>query len=107
MKDREHFPPPYYAVIFTSKRTEAAADYLETNDHLISIAEGMEGYLGQESARDESIGVSVSLWKDLASIKIFKEQLGHKMSQARGRQEWYISYRGQNRLLERDYEFST
>jgi heme-degrading monooxygenase HmoA len=107
MNDRVHFPPPYYAVIFTSKRTDVAADYAETNDLLISVAKEMQGYLGEESARDATLGVSVSFWKDLASIKIFKEQVDHKMAQARGRQEWYTSYRVRIALVEREYDFSS
>lgn len=107
MQNKPPFPPPYYAVIFTSKRTDVKADYAETNDLLISIAEKMEGYLGEESARDSGLGVSVSFWKDLESIRTFKEQVDHSMAQARGRKEWYTYYKVRIARVEREYDFTT
>ena len=64
--------PPYYAVIFTSIRTEGNKGYSETADKMIESTSKQEGFLGVESARNE-LGITVSYWKDLNSIKKWKE----------------------------------
>ena len=51
--------PPYYAVIFTSVRTEIEEGYSEMADFMTTLAQQQEGFLGVESARSE-IGITVS-----------------------------------------------
>ena len=63
--------PPYYAVIFTSIRTEGDNGYGETATRMAKLAERQPGYLGEDSARSE-IGITVSYWADLESIKNWK-----------------------------------
>jgi heme-degrading monooxygenase HmoA len=46
---------------------------------------------GVESARDER-GISVSFWKDEASIENWKQQAEHLTAQQRGKQQWYSHY---------------
>jgi heme-degrading monooxygenase HmoA len=60
--------PPYYAVIFTSMRTEGDNGYSEMSERMIELAVRQDGFLGVESARNE-IGITVSYWRDLKSIK--------------------------------------
>jgi len=43
--------PPYFAVIFTSRRTPEDGGYNETADRMAELAQGMPGYLGIETAR--------------------------------------------------------
>ena len=96
--------PPYYAVIFTTTRTEGDNGYEETAHKMAALAETMPGYLGAESAR-EGIGITVSYWKDLDSIKNWKYQTDHAMARDLGREKWYASYRLRIALVERDYGF--
>ena len=56
--------PPYYAVIFTSLRTDNNIDYSKTAERMEELARKQEGYLGIESAKIE-LGITVSYWKDL------------------------------------------
>jgi len=49
--------PPYYAVIFTSHRTEGDNGYGEIADLMVKLASQQPGFLGVESAR-ESIGIT-------------------------------------------------
>jgi heme-degrading monooxygenase HmoA len=64
--------PPYYAVILTSIRTSSDSEgYLEMALKMEELARQQDGFLGVESAR-EDIGITVSYWKDLASIKNWK-----------------------------------
>jgi hypothetical protein len=56
--------PPYYAVIFTSKRTDVdAAGYAAMADAMAEMAAQQPGYLGHESARDDGVGITVSYWR--------------------------------------------
>ena len=96
--------PPYYAVIFTSIRTEGENDYGKTANHMVELAATMPGFLGVESAR-EDVGITVSYWKDLESIKNWKYQTDHVLARDKGREMWYAAYRLRIALVERDYGF--
>ena len=68
--------PPYYAVIFTSLRTEGDQGYAAVSDQMMQLAEKQDGFLGVEHAR-ETLGITVSYWQDLESIKKWKHQAEH------------------------------
>lgn len=94
--------PPYYAVIFSSIHSEDTKGYGETAKLLEELAKKEEGYLGLESARNE-IGITVSYWKDLESIKTWKENVVHKVAQEKGKENWYKNYKVRIALVEREY----
>jgi heme-degrading monooxygenase HmoA len=96
---------PYYAVIFTSLRTEGDHGYSETATLMDELSKEIEGYLGIESAREE-IGITVSYWSSLESIKTWKQQADHRMAQKKGREQWYAAFKVRICKVERDYEFS-
>lgn len=96
--------PPYYAVIFSSLRTDNNAGYTETNALMNQLVIQQDGFLGMESAQSE-IGVTISYWRDLAAIKTWKENLLHKDTQKKGQQLWYSQYKVRFAKVERDYEF--
>ena len=96
--------PPYYAVIFSSTLKEQTEGYAEMGDLMVELAEKLEGFLGIESARNE-IGITVSYWKDLESIKKWKAVTEHKMAQQKGYQDWYKSFKVRISKVERDYGF--
>jgi heme-degrading monooxygenase HmoA len=96
--------PPYYAVIFTSLRTTVNDQYAETSELMVKLAKQQEGFLGLESAR-EQLGITVSYWKDLDSIRKWKQQLDHAEAQKAGREKWYSLYKTRICLVERDYGF--
>lgn len=60
--------PPYYAVIFTSLRTDGDSGYVEMAEKMVELAAKRPGFIGVESAR-ENVGITVSYWQDLDSIK--------------------------------------
>jgi len=95
--------PPYYAVIFTSARTEGDNGYAEMAQHMRELASRQPGFLGFESARQE-IGISVSYWNSLEAIKAWKENLDHRQAQSRAK-EWYKSFRVRVCRVEREYGF--
>ena len=97
-------PPPYYAVIFTSIRTEGDNGYAETAARMEELARQQEGFLGIEAAR-ENLGITVSYWKDLDSIKNWHEQAEHQLAQTKGYEIWYQSFTTRVCKVERDYRF--
>lgn len=94
--------PPYYAVIFSSLRTEGDRDYGVMAERMAALAAAQPGYLGVESARD-GLGITVSYWRDLASIRAWKANAEHLMAQRTGRSTWYADYRVRIARVERDY----
>lgn len=83
--------PPYYAVIFSSHVTGDTEGYAETAARMLELAAEQPGYLGVESVR-EDLGVTVSYWADLESIRLWKQQAEHRLAQKSGREKWYSSY---------------
>lgn len=97
-------PTPYYAVIFTSIRTEGNNGYAAMADAMDKLAKQQEGYLGIESARNE-IGITVSYWQSLDAIRNWKANADHAIAQKYGREKWYANYKVRICKVERDYEF--
>lgn len=96
--------PPYYAVIFTSVRTEGDHGYDKMAREMVALGSTMKGFLGIESAREE-IGISVSYWDSLESIKAWKAVAAHQVAQEKGRTTWYATYKTRICFVERDYGF--
>ena len=101
----EDWPDTYYAVIFSSQRTlEGNEDYAETADAMVTLAEQQPGFLGVEAARGaDGFGITVSYWRDEASIRAWKRQGDHREAQKRGRTAWYASYSLRVAKVERAY----
>jgi heme-degrading monooxygenase HmoA len=95
--------PPYYAVIFTSTVTDQGDGYDQMARRMVELAALQPGFLGVESAR-EVLGVTVSYWADLGSIKQWKANAEHRQAQRLGREKWYSSYKTRISKVERDYE---
>ena len=95
---------PYYAVIFTSKRTEGDNGYAEMSQLMDSLAKKQKGFIGVDSARND-IGITVSYWKNLEAIKNWKQQTDHLMAQKKGRTDGYSWKSVKICKVEREYEF--
>ena len=86
--------PPYYAVIFTSQRTAGERGYGAVADRMVELAAQQPGFLGVESARnDEGLGITVSYWKDEASIQAWKADAEHRVAQRLGKETRYSAFR--------------
>jgi heme-degrading monooxygenase HmoA len=98
--------PPYYAVIFTSRRRVEPGDgYEATADRMIELARARPGFLGVESVRDD-IGITVSYWDDLDAIAAWKADAEHRVAQAEGRDRWYARYAVRIARVEREYGYT-
>lgn len=95
---------PYYAVIFTSIRTNFDDNYAEMAEKMEVLATQQLGFLGVESARDE-IGITVSYWESLEAIANWKQNLDHLDAQFLGRQKWYENYTVRIAKVEKEYRF--
>lgn len=94
--------PPYYAVIFSSYRTEGDNGYAEMADRMVELASEQPGFLGIESAR-EGLGITVSYWASLEAISNWKNNAEHREAQRLGHQKWYSSFRVRVAKVEREY----
>lgn len=103
----QHPDGPYYAVIFTTKRTGGGdREYGEMAEAMARLSEKQPGYLGIESVRGEDgLGITVSYWRDQASIKAWKALAEHLIAQKSGRERWYQWYNLRIAKVERGYSF--
>ena len=100
------FKTPYYAVIFSSKRTLTEEGYAETATEMVELAEKQSGYLGIESYREgNGKGVTISYWKSMEDIKVWKSNLAHAKAQKSGKEKWYENYTVRICKVEKEYSF--
>ncbi|WP_338522947.1 antibiotic biosynthesis monooxygenase [Pseudomonas batumici] len=98
--------PPYYAVIFTSLRTEGDQGYGEAAQRMVELARQQPGFLGVESARGEDgLGITVSYWSNEAAILAWKQHAEHSEIRERGRSTWYQAFHTRVCKVERAYPF--
>lgn len=95
---------PYYAVIFSSVKNDVTIGYDDMAAEMMELAAKQSGFLGAESARNE-LGITVSYWQSIESIKSWKANARHLMAQKQGREAWYARYKVRICLVEHDYEF--
>ena len=98
--------PPYVCAIFTSIRTSVEAGYEEMNEATFQEIQGIEGFLGVENFRTpDGFGVNVSYWKDMESLKYWRDNALHQRAKALGKKQWYQSYKLRIAVVEREYGF--
>lgn len=96
-------PPPYYAVVFTSVKQENDEGYISMSERMIELVVTQPGFLGFESARNET-GITVSYWESLDAIKNWKQNTEHLLAQQYGKSKWYKKFKVRICRVERDYE---
>ncbi|WP_280153735.1 antibiotic biosynthesis monooxygenase [Piscinibacter sp. XHJ-5] len=97
-------PPPYYAVIFSSQRTEGEQGYGAMADRMVELAAQQPGFLGIESTRDEhGFGITVSYFDTLEHIAAWKAHAEHLQAQALGHRVWYQHFELRIAKVERAY----
>jgi heme-degrading monooxygenase HmoA len=96
--------PPYYAVIFTSRRTPGDDGYEAMAEKMFALALTQPGCLGAESVRgDDGLGITVAYFTDEASIHAWKQNAQHLVAQRLGRERWYSHYELRIAKVERAY----
>lgn len=85
--------PPYYAVIFTSTRTEVDGGYGDMAMKMVEMASQQPGFLGVESARGaDGLGITVSYWESEEAIANWRRNAEHRIAQGKGREQWYAEF---------------
>ncbi|MCB1745672.1 MAG: antibiotic biosynthesis monooxygenase [Gammaproteobacteria bacterium] len=105
MQILEGLEAPYYAVIFSARASADQTDYETTIGRMLELVADMPGFLGVESAHDESGEVVVSYWRDEDAILGWKRHVEHRAAQQRGRAQWYDAYAVRVARVERSYTF--
>ncbi|HXS73100.1 MAG TPA: antibiotic biosynthesis monooxygenase [Rhodanobacteraceae bacterium] len=97
--------PPYYAVIFSSRRRLRENDgYDGTSERLVALVRDQPGFLGVESARgDDGLGITVAYFESEDAIAAWKRNTEHAPARERGRAEWYEGYEIRVARVERAY----
>ncbi len=100
-----NLPTPYYAVIFTSRRTAVDdAGYLAMAERMTALAATRPGYLGIESTRGaDGFGITVSYWASAEAIRAWKDHADHVVAQETGVRQWYEHYELRIARVERAY----
>ena len=93
---RRDFKAPYYAVLFSYKRSEKLEGYSEMDEKTLKLVQTMPGYLGHEVAGNGAEhAIFISYWKDMAAIENWKRNTTHKEAKAKGKTQWYEWYHSQ------------
>jgi heme-degrading monooxygenase HmoA len=96
--------PPYYAVIFTSQRTDVDLGYSAMAAAMLDLAAQQPGSLGAETVRGaDGLGITVAYFKDEASISAWKQHTRHLVAQRLGKERWYAHYELRVAKVERAY----
>ncbi|HPI53290.1 MAG TPA: antibiotic biosynthesis monooxygenase [Chitinophagaceae bacterium] len=94
----------YYAVIFTSIRSNEYEGYTDMSNHMMELAAQQPGFLGVESAR-EKMGITISYWKTKEDILQWKQHSEHAIAQKLGKENWYTYFKVRICKVEREYSF--
>lgn len=96
--------PPYFAVIFSSRRTAVDEGYAGVADRMEELARSQPGFLGIESTRGaDGFGITISCWESLQAIATWRAHAEHRMAQISGRQKWYEHFEARITRVERAY----
>ncbi|NIK70338.1 MULTISPECIES: antibiotic biosynthesis monooxygenase [unclassified Paenibacillus] len=97
----------YYAVIFSSQRTDGDHGYGAMDDKMDELAAKQPGFLSAESVRNASgAGITISYWESLEAIHNWKQNELHRAAQEKGKQVWYQSYNVKICKVERAYSYA-
>jgi heme-degrading monooxygenase HmoA len=86
--------PPYWAVVFTSVRTDRDPDgYADAARRMLELAARQPGFLGAESVRGaDGAGITVSYWDSPEAIAAWRGHAEHRAVQRLGAERWYARY---------------
>jgi heme-degrading monooxygenase HmoA len=86
---------------------EVPDGYAQTAELMMSLAKTQPGFLGVDSLRNaDGFGITVSYWRDEASIKAWREHADHATARKAGRAKWYRAFTARVCRVEREYSHS-
>ena len=101
MVNKNSFPEkgPFYAVIFSSTKSDDREGYAEMDEKTMALATQMPGFLGYEGVNNGQNSIFISYWKDKHSIDTWRVNATHKLAKASA-SRWYKRYLSQVCLVE-------
>ncbi|MBN8693270.1 MAG: DUF4188 domain-containing protein [Bacteroidetes bacterium] len=84
----------YYAVIFSSTKSDNLEGYKEMDDETMRLAQEQNGYLGYESVSNGNTGIFISYWESMEAINVWRQNSTHLMAKAKANQ-WSKRYLSQ------------
>ena len=90
-------PPPqkdYYAVIFSSTKSDNLEGYKEMDDLTLKLAQEQTGFLGYESVNNVNTGIFISYWENMDAINNWRKNSTHLLAKAQA-DKWYKRYLSQ------------
>jgi heme-degrading monooxygenase HmoA len=96
---------PYYAVTFTSVRTEGDNGYDEMANRMEELSANQAGFLGMEHAQSNDLSITICYWESLEAIANWKLNAEHKIAQAKGYETFYQAFATRICKVERDNIF--
>jgi heme-degrading monooxygenase HmoA len=98
------FEPPYWVVVFTSRRTEGDQGYGAMAEEMATRVQSQPGFLGMDSVRGaDGTAITVAYFRTEADIRAWKQVPRHAEAQRLGREQWYRAYRVRVAKVEREY----
>lgn len=94
----------YYAVIFSSIKSDNLEGYLEMDALTLQLAQEQDGFLGFESCNNGKQGIFISYWKDMESITKWRHNMTHIQAKNNAAQ-WYKRYLSQICKVESSHLF--
>lgn len=82
--------PPFYAVLFLSRKRQNPEGYEEMDAQLMKVVQEQPGFLGYSSAGREE-NTFISYWRDEASIAGWQAHPLHREAKQRA-SAWYLYY---------------
>lgn len=94
----------YYAVIFSSTKSEHLEGYAEMDQLTMNLAQEQSGFLGYESVNAEHKGIFISYWETKEDIEQWKQNMTHIQAKSNAKQ-WYKRYLSQICYVEYSHLF--
>lgn len=84
----------YYAVIFSSTKSDNLEGYQEMDELTMELAQGQKGFLGYESCANGDRSIFISYWESMEAIAVWRNNMTHIKAKSNARQ-WYKRYLSQ------------
>lgn len=84
--------PPFFAVIFISKRSNMDEGYQEMDDLLMKLAVQQPGYLGYSVASSDQGSIFISYWESEENIDHWRKNSSHIQAKGLAPKLWYDYY---------------
>ncbi|MCD6017206.1 MAG: putative enzyme involved in biosynthesis of extracellular polysaccharide [Bacteroidetes bacterium] len=94
----------YYAVIFSSTKSDDLEGYAEMDELTMKLAQEQNGFLGYESCANGKNNIFISYWRSMDDITVWRNNLTHLKAKSNARQ-WYKRYLSQICKVESSHLF--